>query len=122
MMRCSVGGTVELCWGPEEETAELTLTACEAQERRALEMTLRFLAQSAGEPASHRNRGQIGTRSRAEFMLNTGPFNFELPEYFLIIPEIVPENGDGQEVLNLNPVEAAQASPISELPGLMLCS
>lgn len=69
-------------------------------------MNLRFLAQSAGEPASHRNRGQIGIMSRAEFMLNMGPFNFELPECFLSLLKMEM----CQEVLSLNLVEAAQAS------------
>lgn len=56
--------------------------------------------------------------SKAEFMLSMGPFNFELPDIFLSLLKMEM----CQEVLNLNPVEAAQASPISELPGLMICS
>lgn len=44
--------------------------------------------------------------SRAEFMLSMGPFNFELPEYSLSLLKMEM----CQEVLNLNPVEAAQTS------------
>lgn len=48
---------------------------------RTVKMNLRILAQSAGEPASHRNRGQVGTVSRVEIMFSVGSFSVELPEY-----------------------------------------
>lgn len=46
----------------------------DTEEERTVKMSLRILAQSAtatGEPASHRNRGQIGTVSRVEIVFST---------------------------------------------------
>lgn len=60
----------------------------DTEEEGTVKTNLRFLAQSTGEPASHRNRGQAGATSKAEFMFGIGSFGVELPEYVLSLSEM----------------------------------
>lgn len=72
----------------KKEMAESSLWMWDTEEEQIVKTNLRFLAQSTGELASHRNREEVGATSKAEFMFSIGSFSVELPEYVLSLSEI----------------------------------